>query len=398
VTWVKAADVDTVVNGALPIPASFIYTYQNPDKTTATISLTSPTANATFATGSNIPLTVNAADPNGAVRKVEYFANGTKIGESTTAPFSFTWNNVPEGRYTITARLLDRQGYIVDIPTGNAVTIAVGNVNPLALLVTGGTPSNGDNAVAAHLRTLGWDVQMITAPVAQSTDAAGKKLIVVSSSVTSGDVNTKFRGAAVPVLWWEASNADDFGIEAGNVNGTTIASQTDIFISDATHPLAAGLPAGIVTVYTAPDTISTFTTPVAGAVIVAKTADEATPVIAALEKGAALNTVAGATTAPERRVFFFLQDNGASVLTADGTKLFDAAVAWLTGGGNQPQPAQMTAALSGNNINITWTNGGTLEWTSALAPGATWTSTNDSDGSYSEAINTAQNKFFRVRN
>jgi hypothetical protein len=53
--------------------------------------------------------------------------------------------------------------------------------------------------------------------------------------------------------------------------------------------------------------------------------------------------------------------------------------------------------LAGGNVTITWTGGGTLEWTSALQPGATWTSTNDSDGSYSEATTTAQMKFFRVR-
>jgi hypothetical protein len=53
--------------------------------------------------------------------------------------------------------------------------------------------------------------------------------------------------------------------------------------------------------------------------------------------------------------------------------------------------------LAGNNITITWTGGGTLEWTSALVPNATWTSTNDSDGSYSEASSTAQMKFFRVK-
>jgi len=399
VTWVKAADVDTVVNGTLPIDGSFIWTFQNPDVSTATVSITGPADQATFATGSNIPLTVNAADPNGGIRKVTYIANGTVIGESSTAPFSFTWNNVAQGRYTVVANLLDRYGYTIQ---STPITVAVGTVKPLALLLTAATPNAADNAVATHLQALGFDVVIKGAPTAVSGDAAGKKLIVVSSSVTSADINTKFRGAAVPVIWWEASNLDDFGLEANNVNGTTIGAQTDINIVNPTHPLAAGLPAGLVTVYSAADTISTFTAPpavVPAAVVVANTADDATPVIVALEKGAALNTFAQPAAAPERRVFFFVQDLGFSVLTPDGLKLFDAAVAWVTGGGNQPPPAAtLTASAANNNITITWTNGGTLEWTSALAPGGTWTSTNDSDGSYSEAINTAQNKFFRVRN
>jgi hypothetical protein len=64
-------------------------------------------------------------------------------------------------------------------------------------------------------------------------------------------------------------------------------------------------------------------------------------------------------------------------------------------GGDEPEI--QTVTLAGANVTITWIGGGTLEWTSALAPGATWTSTNDSDGSYTEAVTTAQMKFFRVR-
>jgi hypothetical protein len=296
---------------------------------------------------------------------------------------------VTEGRYTITANLLERQGYTV---TSAPVAIAVGAVNPLALLVTGGTPSAGDNAIATHLGTLGFDVEMKTATATVTGDATGKALIVVSSTVNPGDVNVKFTASAVPVLFWEASLADDFGIEDSNVNGATIGSQTDIFIADATHPLAAGLSAGLVTVYSAPETISTYTTPVASAVIVAKTADEATPTITAIEKGAALNP-ARIANAPERRVMFFLQDNGFTVLTADGTKLFDAAVAWLTGGGEPPAP-QMSVSKAGDNINITWTNGGTLfSAPSVLGP---WTTTNDSDGSFTTATS-ATMQFFRVQ-
>lgn len=50
--------------------------------------------------------------------------------------------------------------------------------------------------------------------------------------------------------------------------------------------------------------------------------------------------------------------------------------------------------VSGNTLTVTWTNGGTLE--SAPAANGPWTSTGDSDGSYSEPIEAAA-KFFRVR-
>jgi hypothetical protein len=50
---------------------------------------------------------------------------------------------------------------------------------------------------------------------------------------------------------------------------------------------------------------------------------------------------------------------------------------------------------SGDNVTIVWVNGGTLESSPSLGAQANWTSTNDSDGSYTEGA--SGNKFFRVR-
>ena len=40
-------------------------------------------------------------------------------------------------------------------------------------------------------------------------DAYGKSLVIISNSVTSGNVNTKFRNVPVPVLNWEPALFDD---------------------------------------------------------------------------------------------------------------------------------------------------------------------------------------------
>ena len=43
--------------------------------------------------------------------KVEFFEGGSnKIGEDTSAPYSFTWTNVAEGAYTLTAKATDNEG------------------------------------------------------------------------------------------------------------------------------------------------------------------------------------------------------------------------------------------------------------------------------------------------
>jgi hypothetical protein len=61
-----------------------------------------------------------------------------------------------------------------------------------------------------------------------------------------------------------------------------------------------------------------------------------------------------------------------------------------------PPPQITSITKSGNNVTILWVNTGTLEWTTALTGATTqWTSTGDSDGSFTEAA--VGTKFYRVR-
>ena len=64
--------------------------------------------------------------------------------------------------------------------------------------------------------------------------------MLVSSTVTAGDVNTKYRAVVNPVLAWESSLFDDLGMTARRANFGTLA-QTQVDIVVPTHPLAAGL-------------------------------------------------------------------------------------------------------------------------------------------------------------
>jgi hypothetical protein len=187
-------------------------------------------------------------------------------------------------------------------------------------------------------------------------------------------------------------------LNTGTDHGTTAGQTTiDILPAAAGHKLTAGL-SGTVTITTVGDAFSWGLPTASSKQIATITGNTAQVAIFANEAG---DTLIDGSSAAGRRVFIPLNDNIFLELNSDGMKLFDAAIDYAVNGGgtvNPPPPATLTASVAGANINITWTNGGTLEWTSALAPGQTWTSTGDTDGSYSEAINTAQNKFFRVRN
>lgn len=77
-----------------------------------TVTVTSPAANAVFAAPANITLSATASDSDGSITKVEFYANQTLVATDTTAPYSFVWNNVPEGNYTITAKATDNDGAV----------------------------------------------------------------------------------------------------------------------------------------------------------------------------------------------------------------------------------------------------------------------------------------------
>ena len=62
-----------------------------------------------FNVADNISITAAASDPDGSISKVEFFQGSTKLGERTTSPYTFTWNNVSGGAYSLSAVATDNQ-------------------------------------------------------------------------------------------------------------------------------------------------------------------------------------------------------------------------------------------------------------------------------------------------
>src|SRR5205823_5059342 len=56
-----------------------------------TVRITAPPSGSTFRKGSDITIRATASDSDGAVGKVEFYAGQTKLGHSTTAPYSLVW-------------------------------------------------------------------------------------------------------------------------------------------------------------------------------------------------------------------------------------------------------------------------------------------------------------------
>lgn len=69
-----------------------------------TVSVSAPSANQLFHAPASISISASAADSDGTVAQVEFFANGSPLGTATAAPFSINWANVAAGSYSLTAR------------------------------------------------------------------------------------------------------------------------------------------------------------------------------------------------------------------------------------------------------------------------------------------------------
>ncbi|HWA27858.1 MAG TPA: LamG-like jellyroll fold domain-containing protein [Lacunisphaera sp.] len=101
------------------------------DNVVPVISLTAPLDNAVINGAFGIVIAARAYDVDGTITKVEFFADGDKIGESTTFPYYYAWTNPGTGAHTLTATATDNSGAAT---TSTAVHVTYGP--PASALLT----------------------------------------------------------------------------------------------------------------------------------------------------------------------------------------------------------------------------------------------------------------------
>ncbi|RIH75451.1 S8 family peptidase [Meiothermus hypogaeus] len=199
-----------------------------------------------------------------------------------------------------------------------------------AILVVGNTNlSAGDAAIRTRLESIGYTVTVRDHKASTASDATGRDVVLISGSVTPGDVSTKFNNVAVPavVMHWDLFDEMRMtGSKSGDRNTQT--GQTQVTLLNNTHPLAAGLPLFNSTIYSSSDALN-WGKVASGAVSVASlTSDTTRSTLFGYDIGAAMQS----GTAPARRVGFFPSSTGTTRLTNMGLHLLEAAITWAVSG------------------------------------------------------------------
>jgi hypothetical protein len=185
-----------------------------------------------------------------------------------------------------------------------------------------------DRAAAAHLEARGHDVRLVDQSV-RPQDIGVPDLVIVSSTVSSKDVAPGWRTLAVPLLTWENDLLDDFAMtgKCHDVDFGEASKERYLWLVNAPHALSAGLAAGVANVYRKQAGMSWGKPGLGASIIATLYGQPEQAAIFAYEKGATMDYEA---LAPARRVMFFLSNDTFTNLSADGIRLFDAAIDWLT--------------------------------------------------------------------
>lgn len=212
----------------------------------------------------------------------------------------------------------------------SAGTPASATCKRIAMLVQIDGPNmKVDERVRSHLETRGYGVRFVD-QAASPAVAADADLVVISSTVSSKNVQAGWRTLDKPIVTWENDLLDDLAMtgKRHDVDFGETGRERYLWIVNAPHPIAAGLPAGTTNVYGKQAPMS-WGKPGLGASIIATVygqPDKAA--IFAYEKGATMDYE---SLAPARRVMFFLDNDTFVNLSPAGLALFDAAVDWAAG-------------------------------------------------------------------
>lgn len=188
------------------------------------ISISSPTKSEAFVAPATITIDAAASDADGSVTKVEFYNGTVKLGERTSSPFSFTWKDVPEGTYSITAAATDNaNARTVTPPVSVVVEKAATAVNKLPV-VTILSPGHNSSLEAPAEVTL----------TAEASDSDGtiNKVEYFSGPEKIGESSTS--PWSLSFNFQEEGTYEITAAATDNLNAVTVSDPVKIFVTRET--------------------------------------------------------------------------------------------------------------------------------------------------------------------
>jgi Big-like domain-containing protein/parallel beta helix pectate lyase-like protein len=100
------------------------------------VALTSPVNGASYTAPATINLAASVVANGHTITRVQFFNGTTLLGEDLTAPYSFTWNSVTAGSYSLSARAVYGGGSMV---ASTATSVSVSSAPPPSSLTLAAT-------------------------------------------------------------------------------------------------------------------------------------------------------------------------------------------------------------------------------------------------------------------
>jgi hypothetical protein len=174
-----------------------------------TVAITSPTSGAAYAAPASIALTATASDTDGNVTNVAFYSGATLLANVSSAPYTYTWQNVSAGSYSLTA--------VASVDTGasatsSAVTVTV--ANPLVATFTGSYSQNFDLALTNNATTLPAGIQAMYLPGSHSTYTNAPGELLDSNAIATATVGS---GASTLIVWNAGSAVTDASYQLFNI-------------------------------------------------------------------------------------------------------------------------------------------------------------------------------------